>query len=117
MTNWLEYKISAIIAFIIIFLVTFPSGYVIYRTWNNTISVIDASANIDITIPLTKRVSASEKIQIEKWLRENNLNQYGDPAKSVYTGGTPLFNESSGQTLDLYQYILSKHPDRPWKKS
>jgi len=61
-------------------------------------------------------ISAKEKQQIEAWIIENDLNQYGDPKDTVYAGGTPLFNEATGETIDKYEYILGNHPDRPWKK-
>lgn len=63
-----------------------------------------------------KEISLREKQQIETWIKENNLNQYGDPKETVYTGGTPLFDERTGQTIDKYEYILRKHPDKPWLK-
>lgn len=61
-------------------------------------------------------VSDEEKAKIDAWIKVNNLNKYGDSQGTFYTGGTPLFNESTGETIDLYAYILSKHPDRPWNK-
>lgn len=57
-----------------------------------------------------------EKQQIEAWIKENNLNQYGDPEHTVYLGGTPLFDESTGERIDKYEYILRRHSDRPWRK-
>lgn len=42
------------------------------------------------------------------------MNKYGDPADTVYAGGNPLFDIKTGQLKDLYEYILSKHADRPW---
>jgi len=61
-------------------------------------------------------VSLEEKQQIEDWLQENNLNEYGDAIDTAYTGGTPLFDERTGESTDRYEYILRGHPDRPWKK-
>ncbi|MBZ9572463.1 hypothetical protein KJA15_03975 [Patescibacteria group bacterium] len=61
-------------------------------------------------------ISLEEKQQIEAWILENNLNQYGDPKDTVYIGGTPLFNEMTGESIDKYQYILERHLDRPWLK-
>jgi hypothetical protein len=29
----------------------------------------------------------------------------------MYTGGTPLFDERTGQTTDRMEYLLRKHPD------
>jgi hypothetical protein len=63
-------------------------------------------------------VSDAEKQDIDAWLTANKdmLNEYGDPKDMVYTGGTPLFNETTGKTMTKYEYIISQHPDRPWLK-
>ena len=51
------------------------------------------------------------KARIDNWIRENNLNRYGDPKGTAYTGGTPLFDMKTGKTTDRYLYILEKHPE------
>jgi hypothetical protein len=51
------------------------------------------------------------KERIDRWIRENGLNDYGDPKGTMYMGGTPLFNEMTGSTMDKYEYILKKHPE------
>lgn len=61
------------------------------------------------------QISQAERDQITQWIKTSDLNQYGDSKDTLYTGGTPLFDEATGQTIDLYTYILSKHPDRPWR--
>lgn len=58
--------------------------------------------------------SVSEKQKINLWIKENDLNEYGDNKSTVYIGGTPLFNEATDESIDLYEYLLDKHPDRPW---
>ena len=88
----------------------------IFKFWKNTIVEIEASSNISIQQNISQKISSTEKTQIDTWITKNNLNKYGDPTGTIYTGGTPLFNESTGQTLDLYNYILKNHPDRPWEK-
>ena len=60
---------------------------------------------------LDGNLSSSEKSKIEKWLEENNLNKYGDSEGTYYTGGTPLFDESTGERVDRYDYIFKKIPD------
>jgi hypothetical protein len=50
------------------------------------------------------------KQRIDRWVRENNRNEYGDAPGTVYTGGTPLFNEMTGRQMDRYEYILKKNP-------
>jgi len=51
------------------------------------------------------------KVKIDTWLKEKKYNQYGDQLKTMYTGGTPLFNEATGQTIDRYVYLLQKFPN------
>lgn len=57
-----------------------------------------------------------EKQLIETWIVENDLNQYGDVKDTVYMGGTPLFDEKTGESIDKYEYILRNYSDRPWRK-
>lgn len=61
-------------------------------------------------------ISFEEKGLIDVWVLENNLNQYGDSKDTVYIGGTPLFNEMTGESIDKYEYIVIKYQDRPWLK-
>jgi hypothetical protein len=58
----------------------------------------------------------NEKAKIEKWIVDNKLNEYGDSADTLYTGGTPLFDEQTGETMDRFEYIRINHPDEPWNK-
>ncbi len=51
------------------------------------------------------------KDRIDVWLEVNGYNRYGDQKDTYYTGGTPLFDESTGESIDRYDYILEKHPD------
>ncbi len=56
-------------------------------------------------------LTASQKKWIDDMIRKSGLNEFGDPKDTMYAGGTPLFNEMTGDTRDRYDYILSKHPD------
>ena len=58
-----------------------------------------------------KDLTSDQIKKIEDWIGENNLNRYGDPGDTMYTGGTPLFNEATGKSLDRYDYILKNHPN------
>lgn len=49
--------------------------------------------------------------RIDEWIRLHGKNEYGDNPGTVYAGGTPLFNEMTGRTLDRYEYILKRHPE------
>jgi len=59
---------------------------------------------------LVADLSAQGKVKIDQWLAEQNLNQYGESQSTAYTG-TPLFDESTGQPVDRYVYLLKKFPD------
>lgn len=59
-------------------------------------------------------LSEVEKYNIETWLKAANRNIYGDPADTIYAGGTPLFNEFTGKYTERCQYILDNHPTKPW---
>lgn len=61
-----------------------------------------------------QNITQAEKDQIQNWIKNSGLNAYGDPQGTVYLGGTPLFDERTGQAIDLYVYIYGAHPDRPW---
>lgn len=58
-----------------------------------------------------KNLSEADKQAVEDWLAKNQLNQYGDPKDTMYTGGTPLFNEQSGQIENRYDYLFKKFPE------
>jgi hypothetical protein len=55
-------------------------------------------------------LTAVGKEKIDSWLEENGLNKYGDNEETVYAGGTPLFNEATGESVDRYVYLIKKFP-------
>lgn len=48
--------------------------------------------------------------ELDAWLIKNGYNQYGDPVGTMYMGGTPLFDESTGLTRSRIGHIYSKLP-------
>ena len=58
-----------------------------------------------------------QKKFIDGMIKKLGLNEYGDDKDTMYAGGTPLFDERTGQSTDRYEYILSRHRDwMPQKK-
>ncbi|MCO4784074.1 MAG: hypothetical protein KC646_17225 [Candidatus Cloacimonetes bacterium] len=49
--------------------------------------------------------------KIDNYLSENNLNEFGDSKGTMYMGGSPLYNESTGQSTDRYEHVLKKFPN------
>lgn len=115
----MDQKISTWIGFLMIALVILPTAWVCYNRWLE----IEEAYSVKIQTATSKEsdqnsvITSAEKKRIDVWISENNLNQYGDPKETVYAGGTPLFNEATGEQLDKYQYIIKKHPERPWNDS
>ncbi len=57
------------------------------------------------------KLNKDQKERIDLWLLTNGYNRYGDAKDIYYTGGTPLFDEASGETKERYEYIIERHPD------
>lgn len=73
-----------------------------------------ALAALAFTAVAAMRVPDDEKRVIDTWIFGNDLDKFGNPRGTTYTGGTPLFDESTGQRVDRYEYIVRAHPDKPW---
>lgn len=58
-----------------------------------------------------KDLTEEQKEKIDEWLQKNGYNRYGDSQDAIYTGGTPLFNERTGEKMNRYDYILKKFPN------
>jgi hypothetical protein len=48
---------------------------------------------------------------LDQQLAKLNLDQYGGDQGTMYPGGTPLFQESTGKRLDRTQYVYAHHPE------
>ena len=53
--------------------------------------------------------------KVYKWLKSQNLNEFGDDPGTMYMGGNPLFDESTGEMKDPYEYLVEKFPNKPWE--
>ncbi len=116
-----EQKVSTWIGFLVIALVIFPTAWISYGQWSDIENSYNHRVNNVVNDEKEQdqeasEISDAEKKQIDAWIVENNLNQYGDPVETVYPGGTPLFNEMTGEQIDKYEYILKNHPEKPWNK-
>lgn len=110
-----ENRVSTTLAILSFFVVLGPLAGIIYWQWNKMTEEFNRPG-YELTLKKSSEISAEEKMEIDLWIKDNNLNQYSDPKDTVYTGGTPLFDEKTGQRIDRYEYILKKHPNRPWQK-
>jgi hypothetical protein len=56
-------------------------------------------------------IDPETRTRIDRWIKQKGRNRFGDPPDTMYTGGTPLFDERTGKTRDRYEYILDRHPE------
>ncbi|MBI5549608.1 MAG: hypothetical protein HY901_37455 [Deltaproteobacteria bacterium] len=48
---------------------------------------------------------------VDRWLKAQDLNPYGDPRGTTYAGGNPLFDERTGVSEDRVERVTRKHPE------
>lgn len=64
----------------------------------------------DLEDPVTVPESSCLE-QMDAWLKNQGLNEFGDALDTEYKGGDPLFDETTGETRDRLEYLLKKFPD------
>ena len=52
---------------------------------------------------------AAEEACVDAWLSKNHLDPYGSPEGTMYAGGTPLFDEATGERTDRLGYVYAHH--------
>jgi hypothetical protein len=59
--------------------------------------------------------SASDRLALEScvdgWLKSHNLDRYGSPSGTMYAGGTPLFDERTGENRDRMEFVFGRQPE------
>ena len=103
----------------IIIVMAFVVVAMIVAFWPQDMSIGDNNAPAYIRVlsnAKNKALEINEKAKIEKWIVDSGLNEYGESADTLYAGGTPLFDEVTGKSIDRYDYIIENHPSRPWNR-
>ncbi|HEX8538253.1 MAG TPA: hypothetical protein VF664_12365 [Cystobacter sp.] len=54
---------------------------------------------------------AAREACVDRWLQEHKLDRYGHPEGTMFAGGSPLFNEATGETRDRLEYVFARQPD------
>ncbi len=54
--------------------------------------------------------AAAREACVDRWLASQKLDRYGSKQGTMYAGGTPLFDERTGETRDRLEYVFSRHP-------
>ena len=48
---------------------------------------------------------------VDRWLQEHKLDRYGNAEGTMYAGGTPLFNEATGESRDRLEFVFERQPE------
>jgi hypothetical protein len=59
----------------------------------------------------SRRRDAALERCLRHLLEARGLNAYGDAKELMYTGGTPLFDESTGRATPWLDYMKQHHPE------
>lgn len=65
----------------------------------------------DAGAPQALAVRESIEACVDRWLAEHKLDRYGHPEGTMYAGGTPLFNEATGESRDRLDYVYERQPE------
>jgi hypothetical protein len=60
---------------------------------------------------LTEAERAAQESCVDTWLGTKKLDRYGHPEGTMYAGGTPLFNEATGESRDRLEYVYERQPE------
>jgi hypothetical protein len=56
-------------------------------------------------------VSADQATCADRWLTEHKFDSYGNPQGTSYLGGTPTFDERTGQSIDRWALVAKNRPE------
>lgn len=70
-------------------------------------SAVDAAVEEPTAAPT---LSAEERC-VDDWLRAKKLDEYGSEEGTMYTGGSPLFNETTGERRDRLEFVYERQPE------
>ena len=61
--------------------------------------------------PATGGWSTEQEACVDRALAGHGLDAYGSPQGTMYAGGTPLFDEATGQRTSRQSFLAQHYPD------
>jgi hypothetical protein len=55
--------------------------------------------------------TAAQQACVDTFLAGHGLDAFGSPQGTMYPGGTPLFDETTGRSVTRQDYLAQHHPD------
>jgi hypothetical protein len=74
----------------------------------------DAGTSDAGTRAMAPKTGASREAQeacLDQWLKAHKLDRYGHAEGTMYAGGTPLFDERTGESKDRLDYVYARKPE------
>jgi len=56
-------------------------------------------------------VKGDETACVDAWLKAKKLDRFGSPEGTMYAGGTPLFDERTGERAERLPFVYKRHPE------
>lgn len=63
-----------------------------------------------VAAPPADDTRAAQESCVDKWLTLRKMDRYGSPEGTMYAGGSPLFNEQTGESTDRLEFVYKRHP-------
>jgi hypothetical protein len=70
-----------------------------------------ASAGGSYAATLSPAEKQAQESCLDKWLQGKKLDRYGHPEGTMYAGGSPIFNEMTGEARERLDYVYERQPD------
>ncbi|MBM7117187.1 hypothetical protein [Archangium primigenium] len=80
-------------------------------TTTGALTPTDSGAPSDSGTRVQGGLPAAQEACVDQWLKEHKLDRYGHPEGTMYAGGSPLFNEATGETQDRLAHVFARQPD------
>jgi hypothetical protein len=69
------------------------------------------SAGGSAAAPLSDAERQAQESCLDKWLTGKKMDRYGHPEGTMYAGGSPIFNERTGESRDRLEYVYERLPE------
>jgi len=70
-----------------------------------------ASAGGSYAATLSPSEKQAQEACLDKWLQGKKLDRYGHAEGTMYAGGSPIFNEMTGESRERLDYVYERQPD------
>jgi hypothetical protein len=57
------------------------------------------------------QLDAKQTECVDRWLKGHVLDDYGNPQGTMYAGGTPTFDETTGRSVDRWTLVAKNRPE------